>query len=85
MAEVVLAGHMTEVPFAVQMLADILGRPVQPFPATSPAALGAALGALRAIDPASSVRPQQAWPAMIRPGADRGAYEAQFRKYLDAP
>jgi sugar (pentulose or hexulose) kinase len=84
-AEVVLAGHMTEVPFAVQMLADILGRPVQPFPATSPAALGAALGALRAIDPASSVRPQQAWPATVRPGADRGSYEAHFRHYLDAP
>ncbi len=82
-AEVVLAGHITEMPFALQMLADILARPVQPFPSVSPAALGAALGALRALDPNSPVRPQQAWPGAVSPGANRREYEARFVEYLD--
>jgi sugar (pentulose or hexulose) kinase len=40
---VVVAGPMAASAFGVQMLADILGRPVIPFPHRSPAALGAAL------------------------------------------
>jgi sugar (pentulose or hexulose) kinase len=82
-AEVVLAGHITAVPFALQMLADILARPVQPFAQVSPAALGAALGALRALDPGSRVRPQQAWPAAVSPGANRREYQARFVDYLE--
>jgi sugar (pentulose or hexulose) kinase len=81
--EVVLAGHLAAVPFAVQMLADILARPVQPFPPLSPAALGAALGALRAIDPGSGVRLQQAWPKAVSPGAARSVYETGFAEYLE--
>jgi sugar (pentulose or hexulose) kinase len=82
-AEVVLAGHAAQLPFALQMLADILARPVQPFPPLSPAALGAALGALRAIDPHARVRLQQAWPKAVSPGADRGDYESRFADYLE--
>ncbi len=82
-AEVVLAGHLTAVPFALQMLADILGRPVQPFTAVSPAAIGAALGALRALDPGSTVRPTHVAPAAVSPGAERVGYEARFREYLE--
>ena len=80
--EVVLAGHAAQLPFALQMLADILARPVQPFPPLSPAALGAALGALRALDPHARVRLQQAWPKAVSPGADRGGYESRFADYL---
>ena len=82
-AEVVLAGHAAQLPFALQMLADILARPVQPFPPLSPAALGAALGALRALDPHVRVRLQQAWPKAVSPGADRGDYESRFADYLE--
>ena len=81
--EVVLAGHAAQAPFALQMLADILARPVQPFPPLSPAALGAALGALRAINPHARVRLQQAWPKAVSPGADRGDYESRFAEYLE--
>jgi xylulokinase len=81
--EVVLAGHLTEMPFALQMLTDILARPVQPFPPVSAAALGAALGALRALDPNSQVRPQQVWPTAISPGAGRGEYDLRYMEYLD--
>ena len=40
---IVLAGHMAASPPMLQMLADILGRPVDAFAHLSPAALGAAL------------------------------------------
>jgi xylulokinase len=82
-AEIVLAGHLADVPFALQMLADILARPVQPFPPLSPAALGAALGALRALDPNSRVQLQQVWPQAVSPGAARSAYQTRFEEYLD--
>jgi sugar (pentulose or hexulose) kinase len=82
-AEVVLAGHLAEVPFALQMLADILARPVQPFPPLSPAALGAALGALRMLDAGSQVRLQEVWPKAISPGAGRTDYESRFIEYLN--
>jgi xylulokinase len=81
--EVVLAGHLAEIPFALQMLADILARPVQPFLPLSPAALGAALGALRALDANSRVRLQAVWPESANPGANRGDYESRFREYLN--
>ncbi len=82
-AEVVVAGHLTNTSFALQMLADILGRAVQPFPGVSAAAIGAALGALRALDPGSPVRPSHAWPAAVRPGADRIEYATRFLEYLE--
>jgi len=82
-AEIVLAGHLADVPFALQMLADILARPVQPFPPLSAAALGAALGALRALDPNSRVHLQYVWPQAVSPGAARSEYEARFEEYLD--
>jgi sugar (pentulose or hexulose) kinase len=82
-AEVVLAGQLTEVPFALQMLADILARPVQPFPPLSPAALGAALGALRALDADSRLRLQEVWPKPVSPGAGRSDYESRFLEYLN--
>jgi xylulokinase len=82
-AEVVLAGHLADVPFGVQMLADILARPVQPFPPFSPAAVGAALGALRALDPGSRVELKEVWPGSVSPGAGRSEYESRFVEYLD--
>jgi sugar (pentulose or hexulose) kinase len=82
-AEVVLAGHLAEIPFALQMLADILARPVQPFPPFSPAALGAALGALRVLDAGSPVRLQEVWPKAVSPGASRSEYESRFIEYLN--
>jgi sugar (pentulose or hexulose) kinase len=86
-AEVVLAGHLAQVPFALQMLADILARPVQPFPPLSPAAVGAALGALRALDPNCQVRLEEMWPKAVgadgADGAGRREYESRFVEYLD--
>jgi xylulokinase len=82
-AEIVVAGHLANVPFALQMLADILARPVQPFPGLSPAALGAALGALRVLDPNSRVHLQHVWPQAVSPGTARSQYETHFEEYLD--
>ncbi|MBV9723887.1 MAG: hypothetical protein JO299_01820, partial [Gammaproteobacteria bacterium] len=82
-SEVVLAGHLAQVPFGVQMLADILARTVRPFAPLSPAALGAALGALRALNPDSAVQLEEQWPNAVVPGTNRDDYESRFAEYLD--
>jgi xylulokinase len=43
---IIIAGHATEHPATMQLLADILGRPVTPYTHVSPAAIGAALIAM---------------------------------------
>ncbi|MBS0418387.1 MAG: hypothetical protein JSR66_11790 [Proteobacteria bacterium] len=73
---VVVAGHLTEQPASLQMLADILGRPVQTYLGDSPAALGAALGALQLIGRAAPVR------AHSPPVLPREDYGALFANYL---
>jgi xylulokinase len=74
---VVLAGHMTENPSSLQMLADILGRPVSPFPPLSPAALGAAL-----LAPAAGAGTGGAVLDMVAPGPAAAEYDLLYRRYL---
>jgi len=76
---ILLAGHMAESKPSLQMLADILRRPVEPFGVLSPAALGAALlapgaGAVR--------RPPAKSHASFMPGAAAEDYDALYRRYL---
>jgi sugar (pentulose or hexulose) kinase len=81
---VVVAGHLVDQPASLQLLADVLDRPVHGFPALSPAALGAALGALSLVDPAADARRglEGGWPEARHPGADGAAYQQLYRSYL---
>jgi xylulokinase len=83
-AEVVLAGHLAQVPFSLQLLADILARPVQPFPPLASAAIGAALGALQALGYRTGLHLQQGWPRPVAPGALSSEYQSRYLQYLDA-
>jgi sugar (pentulose or hexulose) kinase len=80
----VVAGHSAE--SSLKMLADILQQPVQPFPPHSPAALGAALGAMQLHEPATHTRPafKGTWPAPVHPGEDRDPYRRLYADYLAA-
>jgi xylulokinase len=73
---VVVAGHLTQRPTSLRMLADILNRPVQAYCGESPAALGAALGALEL---ASLALPARARSTPVLP---RGGYEELYNNYL---
>ena len=79
--EVVLAGHLAASDFGRQLLADILGRSVQAFPSVSPAALGAAYGALRCLDTTLAPR-LPSLPPCTGPGADRETCERGYARYL---
>lgn len=74
---VVLAGHMAGNPSSLQMLADILRRPVLPFAHLSPAALGAAL-----LAPGGGAGTGAAALDMVTPGAAAEAYDRLYRRYL---
>jgi sugar (pentulose or hexulose) kinase len=73
---VVVAGHLTERHTSLQMLADILNRPVQVYSGESPAAQGAALGALQLI---SLPLPARTRSAPVLPGGD---YDGLYNNYL---
>lgn len=80
---VVVAGHLTEHATSLQMLADILQQPVQPFPPVSPAALGAALGALQAIAATpQGQRTRSSWPRKVLPAANADTYQQLYAHYL---
>jgi sugar (pentulose or hexulose) kinase len=76
---ILLAGHMAERKPSLQMLADILRRPVEPFAFLSPAALGAALLAPGARPVR---RPAVKSHASFMPGAAAGEYDLLYRRYL---
>ena len=82
--EIVVAGHIVERPSTLQLLASIVRVPVRPFAAVSPAALGAALGALKLVAPSRPL-PAPASNAsgqVIAPGPDRDRYEALYHQYV---
>jgi len=81
---VVVAGHLAEHPTNLKMLADILHQPVQPFPATSPAALGAALGAMSLLTrmPPHRTGIAAALPPKVLPGRHSKTYEHLYPSYL---
>jgi xylulokinase len=79
--QVVLAGGLAQSAFGLQLLANILGRPVRPFPQVSPAALGAAYGALEALDPGA--RPgTYLTGAAVTPDGEQPRYEPLYARYL---
>lgn len=81
--EVVIAGHMTGHASSLQILADILNQPIQPYPAGSPAALGAALGALqRVTSQPQSPRVGPTWPRRVNPSQNAQAYHSLYASYL---
>ncbi|MDH6233905.1 xylulokinase [Mesorhizobium soli] len=75
---VVLAGHAASHPATLQMLADILGRPVAAYDHPSPAAIGAALLAAPSV-----ARPRQTstQEASAVPSSVRTDYEKLYRRY----
>lgn len=85
---VVVAGHLVERPSSLQMLADVLQRPVQPFRTASAAALGAALGARCLADssqrsnPAQYAQPHPPLATRVLPGPDSTAYQVLCANYL---
>jgi xylulokinase len=81
--EVVVAGHLTEHQTSLEMLADILHRPVRRFPPVSPAALGAALGALQVL--AATLHPRRAdasSPPKVLPRDQSQVYHRLYASYL---
>ena len=78
-----VSGHLVHSPGSLQMLADILDRPVAAVPDKSPAAIGAALLALRLlrIPGAEDGRPSPASPCIPDRSAAQ-AYAALYREYV---
>lgn len=83
--EIVLAGHLARERSGLQLLANILGRPVWPFAHASPAALGAAFGALASQDLAvpSEARHSGIAPAEPEPLV-AAEYDQHYTRYLEA-
>ena len=80
---VFLAGHLVGRPSSLQMLADILQQPVQPFESGSAAALGAATGALSLTDAPRRMRSTPgASPAPVLPGSASEIYRTLGTDYL---
>ena len=79
---VVVAGHMAASVPALQMMADLLGRPVEPFAHHSPAALGAALLAPVSRRDEDVIAVSQRL-ACVRPGPGSASYESAYRAYLE--
>ncbi len=78
----VVSGHFVDQPASLQLLADVLARPVRPVRTASPAALGAALLARH-----RGQAPDGGWlepitgPA-VAPGSAQAAYPALYARYL---
>ena len=82
---VVVSGHLTEHASSLQMLADILNRPVQAYPAAeSPAALGAALGAFQLTGKPRPAAFERTRSVAVMPGHDAQEYHRLYAAYLTA-
>jgi xylulokinase len=83
---VVVSGHLTDHASSLQMLADILGRPVQIYPAAaeSPAALGAALGAFQLTAQSQFARFERLRSPTVMPGRDTEEYRRLYEAYFAA-
>lgn len=81
---IVISGAITDTPTSLQLLADIFARPVHPVQATSAAALGAALGALKLHTGSSPTATLESTaPQPTRPGPDSSDYEDLYASYLE--
>ena len=76
-APVVLTGGAARSDLVVQVLADVLGRPVRPSGLRSASAVGAALLAGRGVG--LDVEPQRSAGALVEPRADRDLGDARAR------
>lgn len=74
-SRVIVAGHAAAYPHTLQLLADILRRPVTPYAHLSPAAIGAALIAM----PDMPLQHQDG--ITIEPSAASSAYDEIYRRY----
>jgi xylulokinase len=79
---VVIAGGLAQSAFGLRLLANILGRPVQAFPDVSAAALGAACGALAALDPHTRPAGGTVGRAVL-PDDEHSRYAALYARYLE--
>lgn len=79
---VVVSGHIVDRPRSLQMLADVLGRAVQPCRMTSPAAVGAALGARSLAGLTLPVPGSRAAAQAVQPSAGSGVYQRLYAGYL---
>lgn len=78
-----LTGGGSAAPAFASLLADVLGIPLRPVSLRSASAVGAAmLGAAAAGLPAPAA--PLAWGERVTPSADAEAYQAPYRRYLDA-
>ena len=78
---IVLGGHLVGEPSTLQMLTDILGYPVQPFPEASAAALGAALGAIRGEAGGAPPRLHGCRRESVTPGPASPEYRRLYAHY----
>lgn len=83
---VVVSGHIVDDAGRVQMLADVLGRPVLPCRVVSAAAVGAAYGArtLAGLAKITGSSRFQVPTKNVEPGADAAAYQRLYADYLGA-
>jgi len=79
---IVVSGQIVDRPASLQMLADLLQWPVESSRLSSPAAVGAALGAreLAGLPPWSAAPEPRA--ARVWPGANRATYQDLYANYL---
>jgi len=81
-SRVVVSGHIVDRPDSLQMLADLLDRPVQLSRLGSPAAVGAALGARELAGLAAPRHALGAADASVMPGRNRALYQQLYLDYL---
>ena len=80
---VVVSGHIVDRAGSLQMLADVLARPVQPCRLASTAAVGAALGArvLAGLATAADAPRAASAAEVVQPGADAAVYQRLYAHY----
>lgn len=78
---IVLGGHLVGEPSSLQLLTDVLGLPVRPFPEASSAALGAALGAIRGAAGGAPANLNGSRRESVAPGPGSPQYERLYAHY----
>jgi sugar (pentulose or hexulose) kinase len=80
---VLVAGNLVDQPATLQLLADVLGRPVTPVRGVSPAATGAALIARDCATAPCGAPHAHSDAKVVAPAADASTYAGLYRHYLE--